>query len=150
LSEHLNVAVGSGEVKVNVDVVELLSAGGLPVTWVIGGVRSTVQSDSPVWATPVPTSVTTNRCSPSDRPDTVCGDGHGLTIAPPSSAHVNVPVPCAWPVGWNTNVPVVWFDWAGGAESNVTPAAAATPGEIAPKAQRTGNASAAATAATPR
>ena len=43
LSVQRNVAVGSGEVKVNVEVFELLSAGGLPVIWVVGGVRSTVQ-----------------------------------------------------------------------------------------------------------
>ena len=42
-SEHRNVAVASGEVNVNVAVVELVSAGGRPVTWVAGGVRSTVQ-----------------------------------------------------------------------------------------------------------
>ena len=41
LSVQRNVAVGSGEVNVNVEVVELLSAAGLPVTWVTGGVRST-------------------------------------------------------------------------------------------------------------
>ncbi len=43
LSVQRNVAVESGEVKVNVEVLELLSAGGLPVIWVVGGVRSTVQ-----------------------------------------------------------------------------------------------------------
>jgi hypothetical protein len=42
-NEHWNVAVGSGEVNVNVAVVELVSAGGFPVTWVVGGVRSIVQ-----------------------------------------------------------------------------------------------------------
>ena len=42
-SEHWNVAVGSGEVNVNVAVVEFVSAGGRPVTSVVGRVRSTVQ-----------------------------------------------------------------------------------------------------------
>ena len=42
-SEHWNVAVGSGELSVNVAVVEFVSPGGRPVTSVVGGVRSTVQ-----------------------------------------------------------------------------------------------------------
>ncbi len=42
LSVQRKVAVGSGEVNVKVEVFELLSAAGLPVIWVTGGVRSTV------------------------------------------------------------------------------------------------------------
>ena len=43
-NEQRNDAVESGEVNVNVAVVELVNAGGRPVTCVAGGVRSTVQS----------------------------------------------------------------------------------------------------------
>ena len=64
-----NVAVGSGEVKVNVDVFEVLSFGGCAVIWVVGGVRSTVHvyvtggGEVPVW----PCSCTLKECWPSAR-----------------------------------------------------------------------------------
>ena len=63
----------------------------------------------------------------------------------PSKEHVNV-APVTAP--WNTNVPVVWFESAGGVESKAKVAATATPGAITHSASDTSSARTATPAAT--
>ena len=139
MSAQRNVAVGSGEVNVNVEVFELLSTGGLPVIWVVGGVRSTVQVYVTGASAPAPLTFTENMCEPSESPVTECG---GVQVAgvPASSAQVND----AGPFGsWNVNVAEVWFVNAGGVWSKTTGAvgaATATPGATANTATTTSSA----------